>query len=604
MQRKTEKGQKIMSIDLTSNLYNSLSNDALNKLQKAMYRCVDLIEAFFPIPDEPGTHVKLYPDQRDAIDTIQYGYPISKFRFKEFSKFERPEGGILMSRRQVGKSVLCGYSSAGFNIIGYGFPDFKIPCFCGIVSASEDESFELIDKTRFALEESDFNDFIVGRPKKDKVSLKNKSWSRAYPCSDKAIRGKKHHYLFIDEGRWMEESVLFEAALPTVEHGVSWFAITTPQGTKGRLTELYIKAIGERPLVCKDCLKVYSQRDFPKADFPIKQEIWLMPSLPKCTNCGGNNYEYGYGYIATPYINPWKCPIIDKDKLKRRLDYYSWSAWARQEWLGELVDEASMIILKEWIERSTNENLRNVLRRREGLFYVLGLDFGRLHDATCFTIIHRDPNTNRIVLDYMKTISGEFDIETDWDGIHAQAKQIISYWKPSIAVMDSTSMGYREVESIQKEISEWSPGTQLYHTQKNWWKLPPERRRLGFWFDRVNKPQLIGNMRALFSTNPPALEIPSVSELEIKEFVTELLRFECIVQDSGYIEYGTQDYHDDRVISYALALWGISERRRTIFAKARGIKTDPFKKPKSETKIYGNYVTSSKPKIVNIERFL
>jgi len=591
-----------MSIDLTSNLYNQLPNSALNKLQRAMYRCVDLIEAFFPVPDEPGTKIKLYPDQADAIDTIQFGYPISKFKFNEIEKYEKPEGGILMSRRQVGKSALCGYSSAGFNIIGYGFPDYKIPCFCGIVSASEDESFELIDKTKFALEESDFNDFITGRPKRDKVKLKNNSWTRAYPCSEKAIRGKKHHYLFIDEGRWMEEKVLFEAALPTIEHGVRWFAITTPQGTKGRLTQLYIKAISERPIICHECLAIYSQKDFIDAEFPIKNQIWKMPSLPKCKNCGSNHYKYGYGYIATPWIDPWNCPIIDHVKLKRKLDYYSWSAWARQEWLGELVDDASMIILREWIDRSTNKRLRNIMRRTHGLSYVLGLDFGRLHDATVFTIIHIDPKSDRIVLDYMRSISGEFDIETDWDSIHEQAKEILSFYKPTVAVIDSTGMGYREVESIQKEIKNWSPGTQLYHTQKNWWKLPPERRRLGFWFDRINKPQLIGNMKALFSTNPPVLEIPPKTEPEMDDFVSELLRFECEIHDSGYIEYGTQDYHDDKVISYSLALWGVSQRRNSPRAKPRGGEYNILPRKHQQPGFIGNYRKGVKPRIIKMSR--
>lgn len=583
-----------MPIDLTSNLYDELPNDAVNKLQKAMYRCVDLIEAFFPSPDDVNEKVKLYHDQVDAIDTIQFGYPLSKFKFSQIEKLDQPEGGILMSRRQVGKSVLCGYSSAGFNILGAGFPDYKIPCYCGMIAASEDESLELIDKTKYALENSDFNNMLTGRPKVDRVKLKNGSYTRSHPSSLLSIKGKKYHYLFIDEGRWIDEKVLLEGALPTVTHGYRWFSITTPQGTKGWLTESYIRGVSERPIICRQCLSTYNRRDFPKVEFPIKNEVWKMPPLPKCKNCGANDYVYGYGYIATPYINPWTCPIIDQVKLKRKLDYYNWSAWARQEYLGELVDEASMIILKEWIDRATNDRLRNVMKRDPSNFYVLGLDFGRLHDATVFTIIHKNKK-QRIILDYMRTISGEFDLETDWSGIHNQAKEIISYYKPSIAVIDSTGMGYREVEDIQKEIKYWSSGTSLYHTQKNWWKLPPERRRLGFWFDRINKPQLIGNMKALFSINPPVLEIPPKTEPEMDDFVAELLRFECEIHDNGYIEYGTQDYHDDRVISYALALWGINERRNSPSAKPRGANYNIYPtKPKSSGQFRGSYNYANK----------
>jgi len=591
-----------MPIDLTSTLFDQLPNTAINKLQRAMYRCVDLIEAFFPSPDDVNEKVKLYADQVDAIDTIQFGYPLSRFKFAEIEKLDQPEGGILMSRRQVGKSILCGYSSAGFNIIGAGFPDYKIPCYCGMIAATEDESLELIDKTKYALRESDFNNLLVGRPKVDRIRLKNGSYTRSHPGSLLSIKGKKYHYLFVDEGRWIDEKVLLEGALPTVTHGYRWTTITTPQGTKGWLTESYIKAISERPVICVECLAIYSQKDFLQAEFPIKNEIWKIPSLPKCKNCGANNYKYGYGYIATPYINPWTCPIIDQDKLKRKLDYYSWSPWARQEYLGELVDEASMIILKEWIDRSTNDRLRNVMRLQTGIPYVLGLDFGRLHDATCFTIIHRD-GLGKIILDYMRTISGEFDIETDWDSIHDQAREIISFYKPIIAVIDSTGMGYREVEAIQKEIKDWSPGTALYHTQKNWWKMPPERRRLGFWFDRINKPQLIGSMKSLLSTNPPALEIPPRTEPEMDDFVSELLRYECIIHPNGYIEYGTQDTHDDRLISYALALWGISERNKSPRGIPRGAEYNILPKKYQQREFRGkfNYVKRVKPKIIRVD---
>ena len=80
--------------------------------------------------------------------------------------------------------------------------------------------------------------------------------------------------------------------------------------------------------------------------------------------------------------------------------------------------------------------------------------------------------------------------------------------------------------------------------------------RLGFVISHISKPELIGNMIALLSRNPQALELPPSSEPEINELTKELLRFECEIMDAGYIKYGTQSYHDDRVISFALSLWG------------------------------------------------
>lgn len=567
-----------MPLDLNSSLYDRLSNDALNKLQKSMYRAVDLIENFFPIPDEPGTLIKLYPDQRDLIDTIQFGFPISKFRFSEMEGKVVGEGGICMSRRQVGKSVSFGYTAGALNIIGGGFPDYKVPCRCGMVAASEDAAIELIDKTKFALEESDFNDFITGRTKVDRIKLVNGSFTRAHPCSVKSVRGHKYHYLFGDEGRWMDETVLFHAALPTVEHGFRWFIITTPQGTKGELTRMYMDAVRKRPIICKNCLAEYMRQDFPLAKFPEKNNIWVMPSLPPCKKCLSTEYKFGVGYIATPWINPWECSIIDQVKLKARLDYFSWSPWARQEWLGELLDEASSVILNDWIINSTNMKLRNTMTKRIGIRYVLGLDYGRLHDASVFTIVHKDPETKQIILDYMRAVSGKHDFDKDWDYIRAVGKEIIEFFQPSIIMADSTGIGYPEVEKMKKEIHNWSPGSVIYNSQKNWYKLPPEKRRLGFIFDRINKPQLIGNLKTYFSTNPPVLQIPPKTEPEMDDFVTELLKFDCTIHENGYIEYGTQDYFDDRVISFALALWAYSSFSKTAKAKPRTVEYNYIKK--------------------------
>lgn len=569
-----------MPLDLTQKIYDRLSNSALNKLQKSMYRVVDLIENFFPIPDEPGTAGKLvlYPDQRDLIDTIQYGFPLSKFRFSEMEGKIISEGGICMSRRQIGKSVSFGYSSAALNIIGGGFPDYKIPCFCGMIAASEDASIELVEKTKFVLENSDFNDFITGRTKLDRIKLINGSFTRAHPCSIRSVRGKKYHYLFGDEGRWMEEEVLFHAGLPTVEHGFRWFIITTPQGTKGELTKMYINAVQKRPVICKNCLAEYTQKDFPLAKFPDKNRIWEMPPLPPCKHCGNTKYKYGIGYIATPWINPWDCPIIDRDKLKVKMDYYGWSPWARQEWLGELLDEASNVFLSTWIKNSTNLHLRNKMRYMPGLRYVLGLDYGRRVDATVFTIMHKNQE-QQIILDYMRVMSGEFDFSNDWDQINEAAREIISFYKPWLVIADSTGIGYREVEKMHRQIKSWSPGSMLYNSQKNFHKLPPEKRRLGFWFDRINKPQLIDNLKMHFSTNPPILQIPPKTEPEMDELVTELLNFDCKVhENTGYIEYGTQDFHDDRVISLALAVWGFNSFIGVPRAKAKTVDYELIKK--------------------------
>ena len=535
-------------IDPSDKYFDSLSNDALNKLQKSMYRAVDLIEMFFPDPDDVSKKIVLYPSQKDFIDTIQFGFPLSLYRFNELEKL--PKGVIEITRRQIGKSISCGYTAAALMILG-PFTKGMPPCYNGMIAASEEESYLLLDKTKYALENSDFNDYITGRPKLDKLKLSNGSYTKAHTCSHKSIRGAKYHYIFIDEGALMDESILFSASLPTVTHGERWVVITTPQGSKGRIVEMYLDANERRQIICKGCGKKYPQTHFHQYEFNNKNQIWEMPKLPACS-CGSLEYKYGIGMIATPWLDPWECPIIDKENLKRELDFFGWSPWVRQELLGEIIDEASMVILKEWVDHNTNTKLRNTMTRTVTDKYILGLDYGRLHDATSFCITHKNRKTGRIVLDYMRTIAGEYDFDTDYVKIHDQVKEIVKFYNPALLVLDSTGIGYSQVEKIQRDLRMWGVTSKILNNTKD---------RLGFIISKKSKPDLISYLITLLSEEKQMLELPPTTEPEIAELVKELLRFECEVLETGYVKYGTQPYHDDRVISLALSLWGHKSNR-------------------------------------------
>lgn len=545
-------------IDPTDKVFDRLSNEALNKLQKSMYRAVDLMETFFPDPDDVTKKIEIYPQQADFIDTVQYGFPLSRFKFSEIA--QPPKGVIEITRRQVGKSISCGYTAAALMIIGptsKGVP----PCFMGMIAASEEESYLLLDKTKYAIENSDFNDFIVGRPKLDKIKLANKSFTKAHTCSHKSVRGAKYHYVFADEGALMDESIFFSATIPTVTHGERWILITTPQGSRGKLVEMYMDAVQKRPIICCSCGAEFLQSSFHKVEFPDKNKIWEMPKLPACKYCNSTVFKYGSTLIATPWLDPWQCPIIDMDDLKRQLDFFNWSPWVRQELLGEIIDEASMVILKEWIDNNTNDKLRNKAKAKKEINYVLGVDYGRLHDATCFCVTHRDQKTKRIVLDYMKTIAGEYDFDTDYAKIREQLKSITQHFNPTLIVPDATGAGYSQVEQLKKDIFEWGCRSKIYNSSKD---------RLGFIFSKQTKQDLIGNLIALLSQEKQQLEIPPQTEPEINELVTEMLRFECEVMEGGYIKYGTQPYHDDRLVAYALSLWGHRNANKFYRMKPKG----------------------------------
>ena len=509
-------------------------------VQRSMFRAVDLIERYFEHPKLPGEPLILDKHQKDFIDCIQYGFPLSHYRFSEFIKKKPPKGVITIWRRQVGKSFSCAWAVSALMII-------EAPCAVGIVAASEVESQLLIDKVKWIFEHSQFKQYVEGRPRLDLFRLKNGSYVRSHTCSEENIRGPSYDVVLIDESALMKESILFGAALPTVTHGKRWVAITTPKGRKGKLVEFYFKGLETRPIICKECKKKYEQTFF-NVDFPYPKFLEL-PELPDCDDCGSNDYKYGMGIFAIPYLDPWNCSLIDPVELREILEIHDYSPSARQEYLGEIIDEASMVILKEWIDKNTNLMLRNTMVKVPGIAYVCGMDYGRHHDAASICITHMDKKTGRIVVDYMRTISGEFDHETDWAAIKEQFLSVITHFRPVWIVPDATGLGDPLVEELQRDIAKigLKGKCKLFNNRKD---------RLGFIISPTSKPDLIGNMIGLLSRNPQALELPPSSEPEINELTKELLRYELEIMDAGYYKYGTQSYHDDRVISFALSLWG------------------------------------------------
>ena len=519
---------------------SELSPQQTTTLQMSMFRAVDLIENYFPAKWDHKNLIVLDEHQKDFIDCIQYGFPLRHYRFAEFIDKKPPKGVITIWRRQVGKSWSCALAAAALMII-------EAPCSIGIVAASEDESQLLIDKIKWIFDNSQFSKYVEGRPKLSLLKLKNGSYVKSHSHSSQNIRGPAYDIILIDESAIMDEKILFGAAIPTVTHGSRWVCITTPQGRKGKLIEFFYKGLETRPIVCKECGEKHDQ-SYYNVEFPYPKFIEL-PILPNCDKCGANNYKYGMGVFAVPYLNPWECKLIDPVELRQILEIHDYSPLARQEYLGEIIDEASMVILKEWIDKNTNTMRRNTMTKIPGVSYVCGMDYGRHHDAASICITHRDPKSGRIVLDYMRTIAGEFDHDTDWQSIKNQFLSVIKHFRPVWIVPDATGLGDPLVEELQRDLEKEGLRSKckIFNNRKD---------RLGFIISNTSKPELIGNIIALLSRNPQALELPPTSEPEINEFVKELLRFEMEIMDAGYFKYGTQSYHDDRVISFALSLWG------------------------------------------------
>ena len=117
----------------TINLVQEIGD--FEKFQNTLFRAVDFIQTYLPDIDKPWQLMKLTPPQCDAIDSIQFGFPLSQF---DFDEVDSPTRGIVMVwPRQTGKTTACAYAAAALLIL--------IPnCSIGIIAATEKQSKKII----------------------------------------------------------------------------------------------------------------------------------------------------------------------------------------------------------------------------------------------------------------------------------------------------------------------------------------------------------------------------------------------------------------------------------------------------------------------------
>lgn len=514
-----------------------------------------------------GFDENLYWDEVISIEDIgeqqTYGLTVSKYHTHITDGFVT---------HNTGKSFGCAYGASAFIIMLKN-------CNVGVVSASDDQSKKFMKKVKYIIKNSPFKDMIVHQTERQNyLELTNGNHIQCWPCSD-SIEGSTYRFLFCDEAAKMDEDVLLESALPTVTHGDRWIMLSTPKGQKGKFIEYYNKGIESRPIICNKC-----GTRFPQAAF--SPDIWPLDHVPmenmhQCPECGAMDYKYGIGMFAVPYVDPWNDGIRPKEKIKQMLDEHDWSPAAQQEYLGKIISEGALVFLRDWLEHCTNGSLRNVRKPKQGINYVIGADYGRKHDASAFYVTHQEGD--KIILDYAMTVAGEFDEEREYYHIKKYLLKLIVVFNPMWIVPDATGLGDPLVETLENDIERLKNGetiviygsngkvtkiktskqiqTEIYNNSEekpNAYQDPKSRRK-GFIISRSTKPGLIGNLIKLFQQGK--IEIPPASEPEIDNLRRELLRFESEwKQGTNYTAYGTQSFHDDRVIALALSAWG--HRRR------------------------------------------
>lgn len=536
--------------------------DSILDLQDTAFRAVDFAEKFFPDENRPWELIKLTNSQKDAIDSIQFGFPLRKFDFEEIKK--APKGVVMIWPRQTGKTTGVAYGVDSLLFIEPG-------CSVGIIAATEKQSKKLFNKIKKIIKNSILWDYVVKKTLRvDFLELTNGSYVECWPCTD-GIEGSTYTYLCVDEAALMDEEIIFTSAMPTVTHGKRWIMLSTPKGPKGNFIDYYYRGLETRPIICNACGEKFPQAaftvdHFPNGKMPIDQ-------MHKCPLCGAHDYKYGMGIFAVPWVDAWHDGLRKEEDVKRLLDEAGWTPRSRQEYLGEIISDASMVFLGEWIKECTDSKLTNYMKKNREIAYVLGVDYGRKHDASCFYVTHRDVRTGKIVLDFAMSVAGEFDEHRTYRYIREKLMKVIAFFNPIWVVPDATGLGDPLVEELENDLKflRRSGGmrvqTRIFNNRDN---------TKGYIISRTSKPDLIGNLIKLFSTN--MVKIPAGTEPEIGKLIEELLRFECDdTPGSDYIKYGTQSFHDDRVIALALSCWG-HRQQPTLMDKIqiRGIAHDPF----------------------------
>ncbi len=244
-------------------------------------------------------------------------------------------------------------------------------------------------------------------------------------------------------------------------------------------------------------------------------------------------------FISTPKGRGWFYDVYQRGELLRA-EFPEWYSIRMPTWLNPHVQVESIRQMKKnlpedvfrqevaaqflldsaGVFRGIKDCIKGVLEEPQpGHQYVMGVDLARLRDFSVITVMDRQ----RRHLVYFDRFN-----QLDWT---VQYHKIIECAKKynALVMMDSTGIGDPIVETIR------NAGVRV------------EPYKIG---GSAAKQQLIEKLRV-------GIEKQRLSMPNIPILIRELENFEYSITDSGVIRYEAPDgFHDDTVISLALANWG------------------------------------------------
>jgi len=529
------------------------SADDMREFLQVSLHWVKFAEAYFKNPDDTDEPLVLEVGQRKAINALQFGYDIDSVP-KDFVIRNPPKIVVMIWPRQTGKTT--GVACAVATILCL-IPGVKV----GVMGMSEESAKNIIDRVRQFLIHSPFKSQIDKNLKME-ILMKHGGYVKAHSTSQ-GIRGQSYHYLILDEAAQIDDEIIEGAALDTTRKiGKRVVMLSTPKGYRGSLIKYYQQGLKTRPVICKKCKEELIQTYFKVGGFDA---IAMAKGLPPCPECGhyledgpmnsvdeelktkmeSKTYFYGVGDYTVISINPFTCSFYSKEEILAELYRRGNTPLARQELLGEIIPEGQNVFRREWLEACMDDTMQNVMTKKANINYMMGVDFGKIHDNSVVAVGHEERDTKKLVLDYLHVIKADERGTIEYEDIKNDIIEIVKFYNPIWIIPDATGMGEPVIEVMEKDLRRIGWRGRIYSNKNN---------RLGFIFDMKSKPDLIENLVEYFART--RIKIPPEYEWNIDMLVNELLNFSYEMTETNYIKYGVQLTHDDTVIALALMVWG------------------------------------------------
>ena len=209
-------------------------------------------------------------------------------------------------------------------------------------------------------------------------------------------------------------------------------------------------------------------------------------------------------------------PYLEKDDLQQLIDEIPKSI-QEQEIHANFLEDSSTVFRN--ITKCATARPQDPVK---GERYKMGVDLARLQDFTVIAVLNS--KGEQVFMDRFT--------EVDWSVQKERIKYVSKLYNNAEVWLDSTGVGDPIYEDLKKD------GVRV----------------VGYHFSNTSKKQLIQNL--MISTEQERIKFFG-KEIS-PELINELLIFEYIMTSSGLIRYGAPTgYHDDCVISLALANWGV-----------------------------------------------